>query len=85
MIDDNTVFDKTDMRNGVPRLAPDARKGNQKFVDLLQRSQRKKTPRRPRLRSLGFWRKSRGSFRSRALRNDLAWMKILQQLARTHC
>jgi aryl-alcohol dehydrogenase-like predicted oxidoreductase len=42
MIDDNTVFDKTDMRNGVPRLAPDARKGNQKFVDLLQRSQRKK-------------------------------------------
>lgn len=34
-MDENTTFDKTDFRNTVPRLAPENRKANQVFVDLL--------------------------------------------------
>ena len=36
-IDENTKFDSTDFRNVVPRFAPEARKANQAFVDLLTR------------------------------------------------
>src|SRR5690349_23172320 len=42
-IDENTTFDSTDFRNTVPRFAPEARKANRAFVDLLQTiAQRKK-------------------------------------------
>ncbi|WP_281632241.1 aldo/keto reductase [Flavobacterium luteolum] len=34
-IDANTQFDSTDFRNTLPRFAPEARKANQAFVDLL--------------------------------------------------
>lgn len=34
-IDENTQFDSTDFRNTLPRFAPEARKTNQAFVDLL--------------------------------------------------
>jgi aryl-alcohol dehydrogenase-like predicted oxidoreductase len=34
-IDENTQFDSTDFRNGVPRFTPEARKTNKAFVDLL--------------------------------------------------
>jgi aryl-alcohol dehydrogenase-like predicted oxidoreductase len=34
-IDENTKFDPTDFRNIVPRFTPEARKGNQAIVDLL--------------------------------------------------
>ena len=34
-IDENTTFDKSDIRNTVPRFTPDARKANQAMVDLL--------------------------------------------------
>jgi len=34
-IDENTAFDSTDFRNIVPRFAPEARRANQAFVDLL--------------------------------------------------
>ncbi|NVO11788.1 MAG: aldo/keto reductase [Bacteroidales bacterium] len=34
-INENTVFDKTDFRNTVPRLSPENRIANQVFVDLL--------------------------------------------------
>ncbi|MEN2488275.1 aldo/keto reductase [Flavobacterium sp. B11] len=34
-IDANTQFDSTDFRNTLPRFAPEARKANQTFVDLL--------------------------------------------------
>jgi len=34
-IDENTQFDSTDFRNSLPRFAPEARKTNQAFVDLL--------------------------------------------------
>jgi aryl-alcohol dehydrogenase-like predicted oxidoreductase len=34
-IDENTSFDSTDFRNTVPRFAPENRKANQAFVDLL--------------------------------------------------
>lgn len=34
-IDETTSFDTTDFRNIVPRFAPEARKANQVFVDLL--------------------------------------------------
>ena len=34
-IDETTTFDKSDFRSTVPRLAPDARKTNLAFVDLL--------------------------------------------------
>ncbi|HEY3413166.1 MAG TPA: aldo/keto reductase [Armatimonadota bacterium] len=34
-IDENTTFDSTDFRNGVPRFEPEARKANRAFVDLL--------------------------------------------------
>jgi aryl-alcohol dehydrogenase-like predicted oxidoreductase len=34
-IDDKTTFDSTDFRNTVPRFAPENRKANQAFVDLL--------------------------------------------------
>jgi aryl-alcohol dehydrogenase-like predicted oxidoreductase len=35
-IDENTKFDSTDFRNIVPRFTPEARKGNQAFVDFLR-------------------------------------------------
>jgi aryl-alcohol dehydrogenase-like predicted oxidoreductase len=34
-MDENTAFDSTDFRNTVPRFAPEARKANRAFVDLL--------------------------------------------------
>jgi aryl-alcohol dehydrogenase-like predicted oxidoreductase len=34
-INENTTFDKTDFRNGVPRFTPENRKANQAVVDLL--------------------------------------------------
>ena len=45
-IDENTKFDKNDFRNIVPRFTPEARKANQKLVDLLIRvaAQKKATP-----------------------------------------
>ncbi len=36
-IDENTKFDSNDFRNIVPRLAPESRKANQVFVELLRR------------------------------------------------
>jgi len=42
-IDENTTFDSTDFRNTVPRFAPEARKVNRAFVELLETiAQRKK-------------------------------------------
>jgi len=42
-IDENTTFDSSDFRNTVPRFAPEARKANQAFVDLVETiAQRKK-------------------------------------------
>jgi aryl-alcohol dehydrogenase-like predicted oxidoreductase len=35
-INENTTFDGSDIRNTVPRFAPEARKTNQAFVDLLR-------------------------------------------------
>ena len=34
-IDENSVFDKSDFRNQIPRFTPEARKANQTLVDLL--------------------------------------------------
>jgi aryl-alcohol dehydrogenase-like predicted oxidoreductase len=34
-IDENTTFDSTDFRNGVPRFSPEARKANHAFVERL--------------------------------------------------
>ena len=34
-IDENTIFDRSDFRNTIPRFAPEARKANQALVDLL--------------------------------------------------
>jgi aryl-alcohol dehydrogenase-like predicted oxidoreductase len=34
-IDESTSFDKTDFRNTLPRFTPEARKANQRLVDLL--------------------------------------------------
>lgn len=36
-IDESTVFDANDMRKGLPRFTPEARKSNQAMVDLLAR------------------------------------------------
>ncbi|MDQ6469686.1 aldo/keto reductase [Flavobacterium sp. LHD-80] len=36
-IDENTQFDITDFRNSLPRFAPEARKTNQAFVELLSK------------------------------------------------
>ncbi len=36
-IDENTIFDSSDIRNIVPRFTPEARKANQALVDLLSR------------------------------------------------
>src|SRR3954454_6409732 len=36
-IDESTPFDSTDFRNTVPRFAPEARKANRTFVELLAR------------------------------------------------
>ena len=35
-IDASTTFDTSDYRNAIPRFAPDARKANQRLVDLLR-------------------------------------------------
>jgi aryl-alcohol dehydrogenase-like predicted oxidoreductase len=45
-IDENTMFDKNDFRNKVPRFTPQARKANQAVVDLLGRigKQKNATP-----------------------------------------
>ena len=34
-IDENTKFESTDFRNGLPRFTPEARKANQAFVQLI--------------------------------------------------
>lgn len=34
-IDENTKFESTDFRNGLPRFTPEARKANQAFIQLL--------------------------------------------------
>jgi aryl-alcohol dehydrogenase-like predicted oxidoreductase len=36
-IDENTQFDKSDFRSGLPRFTPEARRANQSLVDLLGR------------------------------------------------
>jgi len=41
-IDETTAFDSTDFRNTVPRFSPDARKANQKLVEILGELARKK-------------------------------------------
>ena len=41
-IDENTTFDKSDFRNGVPRFSPEARKSNQLLVDLYAEIARRK-------------------------------------------
>jgi len=41
-VDENTVFDKADFRNIVPRFTPEARKANQGIVDLLTQFAEKK-------------------------------------------
>jgi len=42
-IDENTMFDKSDFRNIVPRFTPEARKANQALIDLLGKiAERKK-------------------------------------------
>jgi len=45
-IDENTIFDRSDFRNTIPRFAPEARKANQALVDLLGEigKQKKATP-----------------------------------------
>ncbi len=45
-INENTTFDKSDIRNTVPRFTSEARKANQGLVDLLQRiaKQKNSTP-----------------------------------------
>ena len=47
-IDATTTLDSSDLRNTIPRFAPDARKANQALVDLLQKmAGRKKRDARP--------------------------------------
>ncbi|HYL67677.1 MAG TPA: aldo/keto reductase [Candidatus Limnocylindria bacterium] len=41
-INENTTFDSSDFRNIVPRFAPEARKANQAFVDLLGKTAERK-------------------------------------------
>ena len=36
-IDVDTSFDKSDMRNSIPRFAPEAREANRKLIDLIGR------------------------------------------------
>lgn len=45
-INENTIFDRDDFRNTVPRFTPEARKANQALVDLLARiaEMKKATP-----------------------------------------
>lgn len=45
-IDENTIFDKTDFRNIVPRFSPESRKANRSLVDSLNKiaEQKKATP-----------------------------------------
>jgi aryl-alcohol dehydrogenase-like predicted oxidoreductase len=45
-IDENTTFDGSDFRQGLPRFTPEARKANQAVVDLLRRigDRQKATP-----------------------------------------
>jgi aryl-alcohol dehydrogenase-like predicted oxidoreductase len=45
-MDENTTFDSSDFRNGLPRFTPEARKANQALVDLLRKigEQKNATP-----------------------------------------
>jgi aryl-alcohol dehydrogenase-like predicted oxidoreductase len=74
-IDENTTFDSTDFRNVVPRFTPENRKANQALVDLLARIAARKGRRRPRSRSPGCWRRSRGSCRFPARRSGIGWTR----------
>ena len=76
-IDANTKFDSTDFRSSVPRFSPENRKANQALVDLVSSfAEQRRRPLR-KSRSPGCWRRSRGSFRSRAQRSWLDWKRIL--------
>ena len=74
-MDENTKFDSTDFRSTLPRFTPEAMKANQALIDLLGRSPSGRTRHRPRSRWPGCWRRSRGSFRSRAPRSCIAWRR----------
>jgi aryl-alcohol dehydrogenase-like predicted oxidoreductase len=41
-INENTIFDKNDFRNIVPRFTPEARKANQALIDLLGKVAKRK-------------------------------------------
>jgi aryl-alcohol dehydrogenase-like predicted oxidoreductase len=41
-IDQSTTFDRSDLRNNLPRFTPEARRANQAFVDLLARIGKRK-------------------------------------------
>ena len=66
-IDARTKLDpKTDLRSGFDRFTPENLAANRPIVDCWRGSRPRRTRRLPRSRSHGFWRRSPGSFRSRA-------------------
>ena len=76
-IDATTTFTSDDFRNTVPRFSPEARKANQPLGrrDRQHRRQQEGDA-RPRSRSPGCWRRSRGSCRSPAPPSSTALRRI---------
>ena len=75
-IDENTTFDSTDFRSTSAALhagGPQGESGPGRSARRDRRSER--TRRRRRSRSPGCWRRSRGSFRSRARRSCIGWKR----------
>src|SRR3974377_2084514 len=52
-VNEQTIFDSTDLRSRIPRFSIEARKANQAVVDLLLPSRNKKKRQRVRSRSPG--------------------------------
>ena len=75
-IDEAATFEKGDLRNAIPRFAPDARKANLRMVDRLGDIAARQWRRGRRSRSRGSWPASPGSCRSPAPPSRIAWRRI---------
>ncbi len=74
-IDHETTFDSSDFRNTVPRFAPENRKANQAFVDLLTQIGERKQATPAQIALAWLLRRNRGSSPFPAPRSSRGWMR----------
>ena len=74
-VDENTTFDKSDIRARNPRFTPEAIRQTGCVIELLEKISSEKEPPQPRSRWPGCWPKSPGSCPFPARAGSNGWMK----------